>query len=154
MESEEESGIEQQHMRLSVDEIIEKYVGGLGGAQLFQVLVVSLGWAFDAQNTFLPIFTDAQPSWRCSTSPHFLEMTAQTQTCTPQSSLCDMDPHLWEWNAPKNASIISEWDLLCANSFKSGIPQFFFFTGALLGAVWLWEALFSLWSGIPDEVLG
>ncbi|KAH9287867.1 hypothetical protein KI387_031984 [Taxus chinensis] len=130
MDSEEGSGTG-EHMKLSVEEIIEKYVGGFGGAQLFQVLVVALGWGFDIQNTFLPIFTDAQPSWRC-TSPHFLQIT-----CTKQSSICDMDPQLWEWNTPKKASIISEWDLICANNFKAGIPQFFFFTGALLGCIML-----------------
>ncbi|GLJ53643.1 hypothetical protein SUGI_1144190 [Cryptomeria japonica] len=109
----------------SVDKIVENYIGGFGRAQLFQVVVIALGWSFDAQNTFLPIFTDVQPSWRCANST--------SVSCTEKSSICEMDRRAWEWDRGKAVSVISEWDLICTNSYKAGIPQIFFFVGALLG---------------------
>lgn len=61
-DSNELSKVEQK--KFSIDEIIEKYVGGFGRTQLLQVAIVALGVAFDAQHTFVTILIDAQPSWQ------------------------------------------------------------------------------------------
>ncbi|XP_057828983.2 organic cation/carnitine transporter 1 [Cryptomeria japonica] len=115
----------------SVEEIIEKYVGGFGPAQLFQVAIVALGVAFDAQNTFVTIFTDDQPSWRCINGSQITE----TEICTTQSSICEMDTTLWEWERGKEVSVISQWNLVCANTIQAGFPSLFFFMGSLLGCI-------------------
>ncbi|GLJ53641.1 hypothetical protein SUGI_1144150 [Cryptomeria japonica] len=127
---------------LSVDEIIETYVGGFGRAELFQVVVVALAGAFDAQQIFVTIFTDAQPSWRCTDGSQI----AETEICNAQSSICEMDPTLWEWERGKEVSVISEWNLMCANTIQAGFPSLFFFTGALLGSI-IMGPLADSWRG-------
>ncbi|KAI5059327.1 hypothetical protein GOP47_0025646 [Adiantum capillus-veneris] len=53
--------------------------------------------------------------------------------CTPSSSLCSLPPSLWEW-IKKDASTVSQWNLVCASSYMQGLAQSFFFIGCLLGA--------------------
>ncbi|GLJ53651.1 hypothetical protein SUGI_1144410 [Cryptomeria japonica] len=131
-DNDEQSQVQQvKENMFSVDEIIEKYVGGFGPAQLFQVAIVALGVAFDAQSTFVTIFTDAQPSWRCTNGSQLTE----TEKCTAQSSICEMDPTLWEWERGKEVSVISQWNLVCANTIKAGFPSLFFFMGSLIGCI-------------------
>ncbi|KAH9287819.1 hypothetical protein KI387_031936 [Taxus chinensis] len=115
----------------SVDGIIETYVGGFGRAQLFQVAIVALALAFDSQHTFVTIFTDAQPPWRCTNA----NTSPEKEICTAQSSICEMDPRLWEWEGGREASVISEWNLVCADTIKAGFPALFFFMGSLLGFI-------------------
>lgn len=42
----------------TLDETIERCIGGFGWAQLLQAILVSLSWVFDAQQTFISVFTD------------------------------------------------------------------------------------------------
>ncbi|KAF3615167.1 Organic cation/carnitine transporter 3 [Capsicum annuum] len=42
----------------SLDETIERCIGEFGWAQLLQSILVSLSWVFDAQQTFISVFTD------------------------------------------------------------------------------------------------
>ncbi|GLJ53658.1 hypothetical protein SUGI_1144530 [Cryptomeria japonica] len=146
-EQREQKWREKQGKKFSLDEIIESCIGGFGGAQLFQVVVVSLGWVFDVQHTFLTIFTDAQPTWRCTetSSLQIWEITGMGK-CTEESSVCKMDTSQWEWERGKAASIISEWDLMCGNSFKAAIPGLLFFVGALAGYIIL-GPLADTWLG-------
>ncbi|KAF9671219.1 hypothetical protein SADUNF_Sadunf12G0024700 [Salix dunnii] len=54
------------NLELTVEEVVEDYVGPFGWSQLFHVVLVSLAWIFDSQNTLVTILSDAQPSaWRC-----------------------------------------------------------------------------------------
>ncbi|GLJ53653.1 hypothetical protein SUGI_1144430 [Cryptomeria japonica] len=115
----------------SIDEIIETYVGGFGPAQLFQVVIVALAWAFDSQHTFVTIFTDAQPSWHCTNGSQI----GETEICTAQSSICEMNSTLWEWERGTEVSVISQWNLVCANTIQAGFPSLFFFMGSLLGCI-------------------
>lgn len=136
------------HINLSVDQILDQHVGGFGPAQLLHVLMVSLAWAFDAMHSFIPIFTDAQPSWRCTASqtPDFthnvpLQLSSTSMSgqkwCTPMSDLCEMDGSLWEWVDGRGSSVVSEWGLICHDKFKSGIPASLFFMGCILGSAFL-----------------
>ncbi|XP_055809428.1 organic cation/carnitine transporter 3-like [Solanum dulcamara] len=42
----------------TLDETIERCIGEFGWAQLLQSIIVSLSWIFDAQQTFISVFTD------------------------------------------------------------------------------------------------
>lgn len=42
----------------TLDETIERCIGEFGWAQLLQSVLVSLSWVFDAQQTFISVFTD------------------------------------------------------------------------------------------------
>ncbi|XP_059070524.1 organic cation/carnitine transporter 3-like [Cryptomeria japonica] len=66
--------------------------------------------------------------------------------CIEESSVCKMDTSRWEWERGKATSIISEWDLICGNSFKAAIPRLLFFVGALAGYIIL-GPLADTWLG-------
>ncbi|KAF3793355.1 Organic cation/carnitine transporter 3 [Nymphaea thermarum] len=114
----------------SLDDVIEQHIGGFGLAQMFQAFLVSCAWIFDAQYTFINIFTDAEPKWHCSPD------SAAAGTCSPSSSICSMDSSLWSWDRPAHASIVSQWNLTCSvNPVLAGLPPSAFFMGCLVGGL-------------------
>ena len=103
----------EEREKLCVDEILEKYVGGFGKTQLVHVLIVSLGWVFDAMHILIAVFSDAQPSWQCQNSKNVefgKNVTANLppQWCTPKSDICEMDRSVWEWVDGNGASVVSQ----------------------------------------------
>ncbi|WOL05990.1 organic cation/carnitine transporter 1 [Canna indica] len=115
-------------LELTVEEVIEEHVGSLGFGQVVHVFLVSLAWMFDAQSTLVTIFSDAEPSWRCTGS--------SSSSCSSSSSagMCGLDRGAWEWVGGRKSSIIAEWDLICDKKFIAGIPASLFFIGSLLGS--------------------
>lgn len=116
-------------LELTIDEVVEDYVGALGIAQVAHVLLVSLAWMFDAQITLVTIFTDAQPkAWRCKTP-------ATGGACTGDGSgpVCGLKPGTWEWVGGSASSVIAEWGLVCDRKFLAAIPASLFFIGSLVG---------------------
>jgi OCT family organic cation transporter-like MFS transporter 4/5 len=131
----EEKGKEEK-VEVSVEEIIEGYVGGFGYAQIIHAFLVSLAWFFDSQHTLVTIFTDKQPAWRCV--DHQSQFShVNMNSCTKQSSICEMDKSLWEWVGGNDTSIIAEWGLVCGDKFKAGLPASMFFIGSFLGSAFL-----------------
>ncbi|KAL3620842.1 hypothetical protein CASFOL_035754 [Castilleja foliolosa] len=108
--------------RPSLDDTIEHCIGKIGWAQIFQATLVSFGWFFDAQQTFISVFTDAQPKWSCNMS-----------SCTSTTDLCQLPDDSWSWDSPATTSIISEWSLQCAGSVITGLPASAFLFGCLVG---------------------
>ena len=126
-----EDGAEEQlfheescQVEMTVEEVIERHVGSLGLSQLVQVVLVSLAWMFDSQNTLVTIFTDAQPSeWRC-----------KAEACSDGGGgVCGLLPGTWEWVAGHGSTTIAEWGLICNHKFLAAIPTSLFFLGSLLG---------------------
>lgn len=124
-----------------VNDRIEQCIGNLGWAQVFQCILVSFAWAFDAQQTFISIFTDAEPSWHCTSGS-----ACGTDICNLPRGVT------WEWNAPSEATIISEYGLQCANSFLTGLPASSFFIGCLIGGLVL-ATLADSWLGRKNLLL-
>ncbi|XP_042502805.1 organic cation/carnitine transporter 1 [Macadamia integrifolia] len=114
-------------LELTVDEVIEEYIGSFGFSQLIHVFLVSLAWVFDSQNTLVTIFSDAQPSWTCNGGGSW---------CDPGStgSVCQVEPGYWEWVGGNGSSTIAEWGLVCDRKFRAGVPASLFFIGSLLGS--------------------
>ncbi|XP_027356635.1 organic cation/carnitine transporter 3-like [Abrus precatorius] len=113
----------------SLASTIEICIGEFNWHQFLQSVLVSFAWIFDAQQTFITVFTDAQPPWRC---------TQQGATpCTADSNICSLPRDSWAWNGPSEASIVSEWALECENSIITGLPASFFFVGCLVGGLLL-----------------
>ncbi|KAJ4827744.1 hypothetical protein Tsubulata_041042, partial [Turnera subulata] len=113
----------------SLDETIEQCIGELGLAQLFQAILVSFAWFFDSQQTFISVFTDAEPKWHCTYLP-------DSQACNAAvSDICQLPSNSWAWNEPIHTSIISEWGLQCASSLVKGLPASSFFIGCLVGGL-------------------
>ncbi|OVA16049.1 General substrate transporter [Macleaya cordata] len=120
-------------LELTVDEVIEGYVGSFGFSQLIHVFLVSLAWIFDSQNTLVTIFSDAQPSWACKGGSG-----GGGNWCNKSSddeSVCGLVAGTWEWVGGISSSTIAEWGLVCDYKFRAGVPASLFFLGSLLGSV-------------------
>lgn len=118
--------------RPSLGDLIERCIGDFSSAQLLQAVLVSIAWVFDAQQTFISVFTDVEPTWHCSTDhdDHFHE-----SSCNAVSNICQLPKNSWSWDFPAHTSIISEWGLECASSLIKGLPTSSFFMGCLAGGL-------------------
>ncbi|MBA0621999.1 hypothetical protein Godav_007572 [Gossypium davidsonii] len=138
------AAVAEEKMKLSVDEVIEKYVGSFGLSQMLQVVLVSFSWVFDSQNTLVTIFTDAQPSgWRCKTSA--INASLSPSWCMNDTAggggnegqlaghVCGLAAGSWEWTGGNSATTIAEWDLICHRKFLAAIPTSLFFIGSIFG---------------------
>ncbi|KAK6124550.1 hypothetical protein DH2020_041698 [Rehmannia glutinosa] len=115
--------IKQDHP--SLDDTIEHCIGEIGWTQIFQATLVSFAWFFDAQQTFISVFTDAEPKWSCTHNNH--------TSCNTKNNLCQLSGDAWSWDFPATTSVISEWSLQCAGSIITGLPASCFFLGCLVG---------------------
>ncbi|CAN6896135.1 unnamed protein product [Brassica oleracea] len=120
----------------SLDETIEQCIGNFGWAQFLQAALVSFAWVFDAQQTFITVFTDSEPTWHCLDSDR----------CNSSSNLCTLPNETWSWDFNPHVSTISEWGLQCAGSLVKGLPASSFFLGCLIGGLAL--------STLADSSLG
>ncbi|KAL6283097.1 hypothetical protein ACE6H2_014026 [Prunus campanulata] len=113
----------------SLDSKIERFIGDFGWAQFLQASLVSFSWFFDAQQTFITVFTDAQPTWHCTqlNDPH--------NSCNLASNVCQLPQNSWAWDWPRHTSTISEWALECSPSLVQGMPTSAFFMGCLIGGL-------------------
>ncbi|KAG5229689.1 organic cation/carnitine transporter [Salix suchowensis] len=123
-----------RNLELTVEAVVEEYVGSFGWSQFLHVLLVSIVWVFDSQNTLVTIFSDAQPkSWRCiNNSSSSLCMSSSSRGDV--SSVCGLKPGTWEWVGGHESSIVAEWGLVCDRRFLAAVPASMFFIGSLLGS--------------------
>ncbi|KAI3917451.1 hypothetical protein MKX01_029243 [Papaver californicum] len=119
----------EKHVR-NLDETIERFIGSFGWAQLLQAIVVSFAWVFYAQQTFISVFADAEPTWHC-TDPRIESCNSTSMI----SNLCKLPRNAWTWNEPIQTSTVSEWDLSCLGPVIAGLPTSSFFSGCLLGGL-------------------
>ncbi|KAK4479255.1 hypothetical protein RD792_014766 [Penstemon davidsonii] len=125
---------QENKLQLTVDEVVEGYVGSFGFSQLLQVLLVSLAWIFDSQSTMVTVFTDAQPdSWWCI-GPE----------CS--ATVCGLKAGTWEWSGGNTSSIVTEWGLICDRRFLAALPASLYFLGSLIG--------YSFFGRLADAFLG
>ncbi|ONK65564.1 uncharacterized protein A4U43_C07F38390 [Asparagus officinalis] len=110
----------------SIEDTIESCIGPSGLAQLLQAFIISFAWFFDAQQTFISIFADTYPSWRCTYSKY-----PSCSSATP----CSLPPASWSWSQSKETSIVSEWNLECAPPALLGLPASAYFSGCLAGGL-------------------
>ncbi|KAL6650071.1 hypothetical protein ACP70R_014295 [Stipagrostis hirtigluma subsp. patula] len=124
----------------SIDDMIETYIGATGGMQLLKAVLVAFAWAFDAQQVFISVFTDAEPPWHCVGS-------SANSPCSPATaSPCALPPGTWTWDRPAETSVVSEWALGCAGRALISLPASSFFAGCLAGGFLL--------TTLADSLLG
>ncbi|KAJ1296856.1 hypothetical protein BS78_01G334400 [Paspalum vaginatum] len=117
------------------DRVIETYIGDTGGLQLLKAVFL----AFDAQQVFISVFTDAEPQWHCiglaSSSSGFIHAIADSSSsCSPAAaSPCALPRGTWAWDRPAKTSVVSEWALQCASPALVSLPASSFFAGCLAG---------------------
>lgn len=140
-------------LELTIDEVLERYVGSLGLSQIVQVFLVSLAWIFDSQNTLVTIFSDAQPhSWRCKLDAGGGCSSNSSSSSSSSSSVCELVPGTWEWVGGNSSSILAEWGLICDRRFLAAVPASLFFLGSLLGSSF-YGRLADSWLGRKNTVL-
>ncbi|KAK8651679.1 hypothetical protein V6N13_141267 [Hibiscus sabdariffa] len=123
--SDSDKPAEPKRLPRSLDETIERCIGGFGWFQIFQAILVSFAWVFDTQQAFISVFTDAQPTWHCT----------DESVCNSFSHICQLPKSAWSWDWPAHTSIISEWGHECSTSFITGLPASSFFMGCLFGGL-------------------
>jgi len=111
----------------TIDETIENYIGTTGVMQLFKAVLLAFAWAFDAQQVFISVFTDAEPQWRCTGA------SASCSPAAPPASPCGLPPGAWAWDRPAETTMVSEWALKCAGPALVSLPASAFFAGCLAG---------------------
>lgn len=124
----------------SIDDTIETYIGATGAMQLLKAVLLAFAWAFDAQQVFISVFTDAEPQWHC---------TGTSASCSPAAapaSPCGLPSGAWAWDRPAEASMVSEWALKCAGPALVSLPASSFFAGCLAGGFLL--------TTLADSLLG
>ncbi|CAE5963518.1 unnamed protein product [Arabidopsis arenosa] len=109
---------------LTIDEVIEQHIGPSGFAEILHALFVSIPVLFDAQTSFISIYSDRQPAARL----------VATGTAIESSSLCGLPTDKWEWIGGKRSSVVSEWNLICQHKFLVALPSTLFFVGSLVGS--------------------
>ncbi|KAG0483980.1 hypothetical protein HPP92_012064 [Vanilla planifolia] len=114
----------------SVDEAIESYIGTAGAAHILPAVLASLVLAFDAQQTFINVFTDAMPPWHLKNSS---SASASSSATAGGVSPCGLPPSTWSWSLAIHSSTVSEWSLECASPAVLGLPSSSFFAGCLAG---------------------
>ncbi|XP_029125140.1 organic cation/carnitine transporter 2 [Cajanus cajan] len=114
----------QEKLVLSSDEVIENGLRRFGWSEMVQCILVSSAMYFDAQQSFIAIYSDDYPTWHC-TDP---------TTCTSYSNICKLPKSSWAWDGPSSKTIVSQFGLQCASSFITGLPQSSFFMGCLVGS--------------------
>ncbi|KAL5061801.1 hypothetical protein RYX36_023538 [Vicia faba] len=132
----------------SLGSTIEKCIGEINWCQFLQAILISVSWIFDAQQTFITVFTDALPSWHCigehqisNNGSRLLDSTREIwKDCslgTSFNDMCNLPIGSWSWDGSAELSIISEWALECESSFITGLPASMFFMGCLVGGLFL-----------------
>lgn len=114
----------QEKLVLSSDEVIENGLRRFRWSEMVQCILVSSAMYFDAQQSFIAIYSDDYPTWHC-TDP---------TTCTSYSNICKLPKSSWAWDGPSSKTIVSQFGLQCASSFITGLPQSSFFMGCLVGS--------------------
>ncbi|XP_021288461.1 organic cation/carnitine transporter 2-like [Herrania umbratica] len=112
---------------LTIDDIIEESLECFGWAQAFQSILVAFASLFDAQNSFISVFTDAQPTFHC----------IDNTLCISSSNICEIPKFAWAWSDHASKTIISDWELQCSSSFIQGLPVSSHYTGCILGGILL-----------------
>ncbi|KAJ7970196.1 Organic cation/carnitine transporter like [Quillaja saponaria] len=144
----DESAASTGKLELTIDEVVDRYVGSLGFSQLLHVFLVSLAWIFDSQSTLVTIFSDAQPpAWRCKADPTSSSACmTKNSSSTNDGSVCNLVPGTWEWVTGNTSSTIAEWNLICERKFLAAIPASLFFLGSILGS--------AVYGRLADSCLG
>lgn len=124
-EREDESANERAR---TIDELYTERIGDANRAQLTQYALAAVAWFPAAFLTLTPVFAARSPDWKCATENGCVHADTGASL-----DLCSLDREAWTWVDAK-ASIVSEWDLVCAHEYKVQLADSIFFLGFLFGA--------------------
>ena len=87
-----------EYEKLSIDNMLSKYVGDFGFAQLVHFVVVSLAWCLEGLHSLVMIFADREPEWQCRPSVDSFLHSATNST----GSILIASKHLFCYNITFN----------------------------------------------------
>jgi hypothetical protein len=90
------NSIEQEKVIPSTDEMMERGLGRFGWVEFVQCVLVSFAMFFDAQQSFITIYTDEYQTWHC-TNP---------TTCASDSNICKIPKSSWSWDGPAHLNVL------------------------------------------------
>ncbi|KAH7672160.1 Major facilitator sugar transporter-like protein [Dioscorea alata] len=114
--------------------MLQRYAGEFGPWQLRHFMLTSVSWTLGAFQGMAVVFADHQPKWRCTSGGACPE------------TMCGLPHDAWEWDGGRRTSTVAQWDLVCKDKYKAGIPQFAFFVGYLFGS--------GIFGHLSDSFLG
>lgn len=93
---------------------------------------------FSDESTFISLLRSAQrlsvPQNLLKQEKTVFQSPRETVPCSTTVLLCELKRNQWEWNGGRKVSVVTEWDLVCGESYKAGLVGSVFFTGFLFGA--------------------
>uniref|UniRef100_A0A0E0HNA3 H(+)/Pi cotransporter n=1 Tax=Oryza nivara TaxID=4536 RepID=A0A0E0HNA3_ORYNI len=123
----------------SIHDAIEVYIGATGARQLLKAMLLAFAWAFDAQQVFMSVFTDAEPPWHCTGVVDAVAAVAgdSGSSCSSpatSASPCALPLGTWEWDRLAKTSVVSDWALNCSGGGPAlvSLPASSFFIGNLV----------------------
>lgn len=141
------ASLEDPRAHINIDDVFQSHIGEFGRHQIWLFCLVSVTWAPGALLTLVMTFTGKDPVmehlWECS-NPNDDICRDTFALAEPTQPFCLLKRSQWRWTAP-HESVVSTFDLQCADSWKVQLAQSAFFMGFLFGA--------SLW-GILSDSLG
>ncbi|CAN0890081.1 Organic cation/carnitine transporter 3, partial [Linum grandiflorum] len=123
----------------TLDAVIEHCIGDhFTLSQLLQSTLVSSAWIFDAQQTFISVFSDSTPTWHCLDDNNNNSCNATLSKSSKSTNPCLLPESTWAWDQYSTAftSTVSEYNLACSSSpILKGLPASSFFIGCLVGGL-------------------
>jgi MFS family permease len=121
---------------LTFDNALTKYIGDFGLGQIIIFTLASLMWVPNAVLILLLVFSLGSPvtdrQWTCNQADD-ATCAAVWSSPDPAVSFCSLNPSQWSWTHPRT-HMVSEFNLICSESWKSQMANSFFFIGYLIGS--------------------
>eukprot|EP00803_Ostreobium_quekettii_P007621 evm.model.scf_75.3 EVM.evm.TU.scf_75.3 scf_75:14532-21992(-) len=124
---------------VTVDQAYQESVGEFGAGQQWLWLLTSLIWAACSIQVYLMLFAEIDPFeqhwWRCvpgaAECSDWYKVGMKAEDVA--EGICSLKRDAWEWTQSAY-SVVSEFDLICDDSWKKGFGDSVFFFGVLVGA--------------------
>ncbi|CAB3983634.1 organic cation transporter -like [Paramuricea clavata] len=123
-------------MSLTVDDVLEQ----IGGYEKYQILLLFMfGYVaitLDSFPTMIVTFITAEPDWVCVQGNNSMCNFTQAITLTSDDYMarCDMPREDWTYVADFT-STVTEFDLVCENSYLQSVAQSCYWAGVMVGLI-------------------
>eukprot|EP00191_Tetraselmis_sp_GSL018_P009447 CAMPEP_0177600314 /NCGR_PEP_ID=MMETSP0419_2-20121207/13552_1 /TAXON_ID=582737 /ORGANISM="Tetraselmis sp., Strain GSL018" /LENGTH=670 /DNA_ID=CAMNT_0019093289 /DNA_START=328 /DNA_END=2340 /DNA_ORIENTATION=+ len=124
---------------IGIDTALQRSIGEFGRGQQIFYCLAQFAWVSAALQTLVMVFTGLDPvvqRWfSCSEGPHreACEAVLNSTKSDPSEDFCKLPVDAYTWTR-RGDSIVSEWNLVCADHWKQQAVNSGFFGGFLVGA--------------------
>lgn len=124
---------------VTIDEAYQESIGEFGIGQQWVWLLTSFVWAVASIQVFLMVFVEMDPFKElglvCTTAdcPSWL-VDGSKDADEVAEGVCTISRESWDWKESRTHSIVSDFELICEDSWKVWFSKSMFFVGVLCGA--------------------